>query len=92
MKPYQSPNNPKVTIIPPDPKIVQKEEEKREALANLNHELSDLYNMRTAKLIRIETLEDVRNGINAEIEKVTTDLNEMQERILELEKICKYQP
>ena len=69
MKPYQSPNNPDILVIPPDPKYAEEEQARERKRIALNGELSGL----TQQLLHIDAhIDELKTVIGVLTERLNT--------------------
>ncbi len=87
MKPYQSPNNPDILVIPPDPKYAEEEQARERKRIALNGELSGL----TQQLLHIDAhIDELKTVIGVLTERLNTlqaEKEEKEARKLQLEKM-----
>lgn len=87
MKPYQSPNNPDILVIPPDPKYAEEEQARERKRIALNGELSGL----TQQLLHIDAhIHELKTVIGVLTERLNTlqaEKEEKEARKLQLEKM-----
>ena len=87
MKPYQSPNNPDILVIPPDPKYAEEEQAREGKRIALSGELSGL----TQQLLHIDAhIDELKTVIGVLTERLNTlqaEKEEKEARKLQLEKM-----
>lgn len=85
MKPYQSPNNPDILVIPPNPKYAEEEQARERKRIALNGELSGL----TQQLLHIDAhIDELKTVIGVLTERLNTlqaEKEEKEARKLQLE-------
>ena len=87
MKPYQSPNNPKVTVIPPDPNFGKQIMERERIQSELDGELASRYSKRSEVNTRIDEINIAIRILTEHRTALEEEKEENETRIIELEKM-----
>ena len=87
MKSYQSPYNHKVSVIPPDPKCADEEQERERIQLALNRELLELSEQLPFIDARIDELKIVIEALTERLNTLPSEKEEKEARKLQLKKM-----